>query len=73
MITTATLALAAGAGLAPAAFLGSVAAAVHAQRLGNPPLEPSALRRTLLRLAGARLAYAGTEVKPLAAGSRQAS
>ncbi len=73
MITTATLAMAAGAGLVPAAFLGSVAAAVHAQRLGNPTLEPSELRRTLLRLAGARLAYAGTEVKPLPAGSRQAS
>ncbi|MCC7388075.1 MAG: adenylyltransferase/cytidyltransferase family protein [Phycisphaerales bacterium] len=73
LITTATLALAAGAGLVPAVFLGSVAAAVHAQRLGNPTLEPSELRRTMLRLAGARLAYAGTEVKPLPAGSRQAS
>ncbi len=73
LITTATLALAAGASLTPAAFLGSVAAAVHAQRLGNPPLEPSELRRTLLRLAGARLAYAGTEVKPFSTTSRQAS
>jgi hypothetical protein len=57
----------------PAVFLGSVAAAVHAQRLGNPTLEPSELRRAMLRLAGARLAYAGTEVKPLPAGTRQAS
>jgi rfaE bifunctional protein nucleotidyltransferase chain/domain len=73
LITTATLALAAGAGLVPAVFLGSVAAAVHAQRLGNPTLEPSELRRAMLRLAGARLAYAGTEVKPLPAGTRQAS
>jgi rfaE bifunctional protein nucleotidyltransferase chain/domain len=73
MIATATLALAAGAGLTPAAFLGSVAAAVHAQRLGNPALEPSELRRSLLRLAGARLAYAGAEVKPLQPSTRQAS
>ena len=73
MITAATLALAAGAGLPPAAFLGSAAAAIHAQRLGNPPLEPSELRRTVLRLAGARLAYTGTELKPFSAGSRQAS
>ncbi|VAX41852.1 hypothetical protein MNBD_PLANCTO03-1706, partial [hydrothermal vent metagenome] len=73
MITTATLALAAGAALTPAAFLGSVAAAVHAQRLGNPALEPADLRRTMLRLAGAKLAYAGTEIKPLPANSKQAS
>lgn len=73
MITTAVLAKAAGAELTPAAFLGSVAAAVHAQRLGNPTLEPAELRRTLLRIAGARLAYAGTEIKPLHAAPRQAS
>jgi rfaE bifunctional protein nucleotidyltransferase chain/domain len=71
MLTVATLALAAGAELVPASFLGSVAAAAHAQRLGNPTLEPAALRRAVLRLAGAHLAYAGAEIKPLP--SRQAS
>lgn len=71
MLTTAVLALTAGSGLVPASFLGSVAAASHAQRLGNPALEPADLRRTVLRLAGARLAYAGAEVKPVSA--RQAS
>ena len=73
LLTTATLALATGAGLVPSAFLGSVAAAAHAQRLGNPPLEPVDLRRAVLRIAGARLAYAGAEIKPLAPGARQAS
>lgn len=71
MLTVATLSMAAGAGLVPASFLGSVAAAAHAQRLGNPAIEPADIRLTVLRLAGARLAYAGTEIKPVI--SRQAS
>ncbi|HZW09167.1 MAG TPA: PfkB family carbohydrate kinase [Phycisphaerales bacterium] len=71
MLTVAALCLGAGAGLVPASFLGSVAAAAHAQRLGNPTLEPSDLRRSVLRIAGAHLAYAGAEIKPLQ--SRQAS
>ena len=73
LVTTATLALAAGAGVTPAAILGAAAAATHGQRLGNPALEPSDIRRTLLRIAGARLAYTGAEVKPIATIERQAS
>jgi D-beta-D-heptose 7-phosphate kinase/D-beta-D-heptose 1-phosphate adenosyltransferase len=71
MLTVTALALSAGAPLVPAAFLGSAAAASHAQRLGNPALEPADVRRTVLRLGGARLAYAGSELKPII--SRQAS
>ncbi|MFG0260155.1 MAG: PfkB family carbohydrate kinase [Phycisphaerales bacterium JB041] len=73
LVTTATLALAAGASVTPAAILGAAAAATHGQRLGNPALEPSDIRRTLLRIAGARLAYTGAEIKPLAQAERQAS
>lgn len=72
MLATASLALTTGAPLVVAAFLGSAAAATHAQRLGNPSLEPADLRRSILRLAGARLAYAGAEIKPIH-GTRQAS
>ena len=73
LVTTATLALATGASVTPAAILGAAAAATHGQRLGNPGLEPSDIRRTLLRIAGARLAYTGAEVKPVAKTERQAS
>ncbi len=73
LITTATLAMAAGASVTPAAILAAAAAATHGQRLGNPALEPSEIRRTLLRLAGARIAYAGAEIKPLVRSERQAS
>ena len=65
LVTTATL--------TPAAILGAAAAATHGQRLGNPGLEPSDIRRTLLRIAGARLAYTGAEIKPVAKTERQAS
>lgn len=73
MITTATLAMATGASVTPAAILAAAAAATHGQRLGNPSLEPSEIRRTLRRLAGARLAYAGAEIKPANLTERQAS
>lgn len=73
LITLATLAMAGGVGLAGAALLGAAGAATHAQRLGNPAVEPSEVRRTLARLAGARLAYTGAELKPLARTERQAS
>lgn len=73
LIATTTLAKASGASIVPAAILGAAAAAVHGQRLGNPALEPSEIRRTILRLAGARLAYAGAEIKPLPRTERQAS
>ncbi|MBK7406393.1 MAG: hypothetical protein IPJ41_17775, partial [Phycisphaerales bacterium] len=48
-------------------------AAAHAQRLGNPAVDPISLRRAVLRIAGARLAYTGAELKPFAPGARQAS
>lgn len=73
LITTATLALAAGASITPSAVLAATAAATHSRRLGNPPLQPSEMRRLLLRIAGARLAYAGAEIKPVGRNERQAS
>ena len=72
LLSTAALVRATGAPLTTAAFLGSAAAATHAQRLGNPALEPVDLRRMLLRITGTQLAYAGMEIKP-GSTARQAS
>lgn len=66
LLSVASLVLAAGGSLCASAFLGSVAAASHAGRLGNPAIEPVDLRRILLRVGGSQLAYAGTEIKPIA-------
>ncbi len=65
LLSVASLVLAGGGSLCAAAFLGSVAAASHAGRLGNPAIEPVDLRRILLRVSGTQLAYAGTEIKPI--------
>lgn len=62
LLTTATLALAAGGSLLSAAFLGSLAAACEAQRLGNIPVSASDLRQTLVRIASARLAIQPLEM-----------
>ena len=59
LLATATLALACGASHVAAPFLGAVAAGLHAQKLGNVPLSPVELRRSVERVTGARLAYAG--------------
>lgn len=57
LLAAATLALASGAGLVPAAFLGSIAAATEAQRLGNVPISAADIRQGLVRLHAGRLAY----------------
>ena len=50
LLATATLTLAAGGSLNAAAFLGSIAAALHAQAIGNPPLNSEALLDRLLSI-----------------------
>lgn len=57
LLSVATLTLAAGGSVAQAAILGNVAAASEAQRLGNIPIDAAELRRGLLRLHNAQLAY----------------
>jgi rfaE bifunctional protein nucleotidyltransferase chain/domain len=57
LLSAATLTLAAGGTVAQAAILGNVAAASEAQRLGNIPIDAAEIRRGLLRLHNAQLAY----------------
>lgn len=57
LLATATLALAAGGGLLAAAFLGSIAAGVQAQRLGNNAISSTDLRHGIVRAHTARLAF----------------
>jgi rfaE bifunctional protein nucleotidyltransferase chain/domain len=70
LLATATLALAAGASASAATVLGSIAAATHAGRLGNPAVDASDLRRGIARLAGARmrLATPGEAITEVRAG-----
>ncbi|MBL8764846.1 MAG: adenylyltransferase/cytidyltransferase family protein [Phycisphaerae bacterium] len=58
LLAAATLAMVAGAGPLAAAFLGSVAAAVEAQRLGNIAVSATDLRHGVVRLHTAHLAWA---------------
>ncbi len=62
LIAAATLALASGGSLLAAAFLGSAAAAVQAQRIGNIPISATDLRQTVVRINSAHIAYAPAEV-----------
>ncbi|MEM9064889.1 MAG: PfkB family carbohydrate kinase [Planctomycetota bacterium] len=62
MLSVATLALTGGGSMLQAGFLGAIAAAVEAQRVGNVPVSASDLRRSIARLRAAHLTYAGTEV-----------
>lgn len=57
LLAAATLVLAAGGSLVPAAVMGSVAAAAEAQRLGNAVIGAADLRRGIRRLCQAQLAY----------------
>jgi rfaE bifunctional protein kinase chain/domain/rfaE bifunctional protein nucleotidyltransferase chain/domain len=59
LLAAATLALASGAGLVAASYLGAVAASVQVQRLGNLPVSAPDLRRQIARTQSARLTYAG--------------
>jgi len=58
LLAAATLALTTGAPPLAAAFLGSLAAAREAQRLGNVPVSANDLRHGIARLHAARLVFA---------------
>lgn len=62
LLAAATLALASGGSLLAAAFLGSLGAAVQAQRIGNLPVSATDLRHALARVHTAHLAFAPQEV-----------
>ncbi|MBL9032395.1 MAG: adenylyltransferase/cytidyltransferase family protein [Phycisphaerae bacterium] len=62
LITGATLALAAGGSLLAGAFIGSVAAAVQAQRLGNLPVSATDIRHGITRVHSAHLTFAAADV-----------
>ncbi len=73
LLTTATLAMAAGAGLLPAAFLGACAAGIQVQRLGNLPVSASEIRKMVARVHGAHLTFATPDVlEARGIGSRRA-
>jgi rfaE bifunctional protein nucleotidyltransferase chain/domain len=61
LLATATLALAAGGDLVQAAFLGSIAAAAQARRLGNAVISSSDLRQGIVRLHSSHLTLAPAE------------
>ncbi len=61
LLTAATLTLACGGSILSAGFIGSLAASIEAQRLGNVPVSASDLRQAFARVANARLSLdAGT-------------
>jgi len=62
LLSTATVALASGASLIQASFLGACAAGIEVERLGNIPVAATDLRRMFTRVHGAHLTYAAPEV-----------
>jgi rfaE bifunctional protein kinase chain/domain/rfaE bifunctional protein nucleotidyltransferase chain/domain len=63
LLAVATLALAGGASLTAAGFLGACAAAVQVQRLGNIPVTAPDLRAMIARVQSSRLTYTGVEAR----------
>ncbi|MBC7772130.1 MAG: adenylyltransferase/cytidyltransferase family protein [Pyrinomonadaceae bacterium] len=61
LLATATLALCSGASLLAASFLGSIAAAVEAQRLGNIVVNGRDLRHGIARVHASHMTYAEPE------------
>ncbi|MBA4039985.1 MAG: hypothetical protein C0468_06640 [Planctomyces sp.] len=64
LLAALTVGLVGGASLVQAAFLGSLAAACQAQRLGNTPVSWGDVRAAHGRLVGARLAVGQSDVSP---------
>lgn len=62
LLAAATLALAAGGSLVAAAYIGSVAAAVQAQRIGNIPISATDLRQGIVKTHSAHMTFAPAEV-----------
>src|SRR5262249_57101772 len=58
LLAAATLALSSGGSLVAAAFLGSVAAAIQAQRIGNIPISATDLRQGIVKTHSAHLTFA---------------
>lgn len=73
LLSAATLALVSGASPLAAAFLGSVAAAVEAQRLGNIAVSATDLRHGVVRLHTAHLAWAPADLDAPKVGAPFAS
>ncbi len=71
LLAIATLALASGASLTQAGFLGACAASVQVQRLGNMPIGPSDLRSTIARAHSAHLVFTGVDASEAKARSLQ--
>jgi rfaE bifunctional protein nucleotidyltransferase chain/domain len=57
LLVAATLALACGSSLLAASFLGAIAAAVQAQRIGNTAVSAADLRQGLVKVQAAHLTY----------------
>jgi rfaE bifunctional protein nucleotidyltransferase chain/domain len=78
LLTTTTLALAAGATTLQATFLGACAAATQVQRLGNTPITADDIRKCVARVHASHLAFAPNDARaglapaisePLSAGA----
>jgi rfaE bifunctional protein nucleotidyltransferase chain/domain len=63
LLTAATLALAGGADLLAAGFVGACAAAIQVQRLGNMPISATDLRHQAVRVHSAHLTFAAGEME----------
>jgi rfaE bifunctional protein nucleotidyltransferase chain/domain len=64
LLAAATLSLASGGSLLAAGFLGSVAAAVQAQRIGNIPISAADLRQGIVKVQASHLTYTPHETIP---------
>jgi rfaE bifunctional protein nucleotidyltransferase chain/domain len=62
LLAAATLALAAGGSLVAAGYIGSVAAAVQAQRIGNIPISATDLRQGIVKTHSDHMTFAPAEV-----------
>ncbi|MGE3107117.1 MAG: PfkB family carbohydrate kinase [Phycisphaerales bacterium] len=61
LLASATLALASGASTLAAAFLGSLAASIQAQRLGNTVVSARDLRHSIVRIHTSHMAYSDAD------------
>ncbi len=64
LLAASSLALACGADLLQASFLGATAASQEAQQLGNVPIGTASIRQAIARVHSAHLAYSTTEISP---------
>lgn len=64
LLAAATLTLASGGSLLAAAFLGSIAAAAQAQRIGNIPISAADIRQSIVKVQASHLTYTPQEMIP---------